>query len=733
MMFRWLADLRRRKVLRVAGGYTVAGWGVVQAAEAAAPILALPDWTISFVALLLLAGLPVAVVVGWALQAPAATGGVAAATEGVAVAQEPPTPAELAPTAASTWVDVSLLVAVVAVVAITVVQVLSWPGVGGGADVVAAPAAPDLKSVAVLPFTSFSDSRDDGYFADGLTEELINGLAQLDGLQVPGRTSSFYFKNRNQDLREIGRQLGVAHVVEGSVRRSGEHLRVTVQLVSTGDGFHLWSRAYDRELTDAFAIQEDIATHVAAALRATLLADGHDHAAEGGASSYPNFLVATGLLRERTRESLTQARALFSGILEQTPDDVEALAGYARATVLLAGAFLTLEFEPAAASAVAAVERALLLAPDSVAANLTAGQVYDVMALRTDETHYADLAERSLARALDLAPGDPEVLRSYAGMLVRLGRWDSAVRITARAVASDPLDRAIRLQHAEALRGTGQLGEARAELERVLELSPDYAPGHLELGELLVESGALELALDHLRRAHESGVSPRATFALAHLYLNLGAQRIVLKTLSELDDAPYSLPLAEMVRLVIGGDDAAALRHAESEQERSGDRIWRPLVVLSALNSGALDRAREQLRQLEPTVLGPDPDVARLSPMNVVLAGNVLMLEGRVEEATRLLDRLLQAQAPVPQGFDPVARKLVRAHALALLRRADDALAELQDARRQGYRTPFDFDNFLRLDRYPSFAMLRGDARFVDLLAEIEAGNRALAARIGAT
>ncbi len=724
MINRWLADLRRRKVLRVAGAYVVAGWGGVQGVEAAASILTLPDWIVGFFAVMLAAGLPVAMVIAWAFQS--------------APEPRPAADAESATDAAAlrpSWLDLALLVGVVSVIGVTALQVVRW---SGGADAVAAPGAADAGptadqlSVAVLPFISFSDDPDDGYFADGLTEELINGLAQLEGLKVPGRTSSFYFKGRDQDLREVGRQLAVAHVLEGSVRRSGDRLRVTVQLVSTADGFHLWSRTYDRELTDVFAIQDDISAHVAAALRTTLLANGHDHSAQGGAGTYPSFLVATGLLRERSRESLTEARALFSHILSQSPDDVEALAGYARATIHLAGAFLALDFEPAAASAVAAAERAVQLAPDSVAANLTAGQVYDLLALRTDETHYSSLAERFLAKALDLAPGDSEVLRSFGGLLVRLGRWDSAVKVTEQAVAVDPLDRGARLQHAEALRGAGRLGDARDELERLLALSPDYWAGHLELGELLVESGALDLALDHIRLAHESGVSPRASFALAHLYLNLGVRPRVLETLAELDDAPYSRALAEMVRKVIAGDDAAALQHAERELERSGDRIWRPMVVLAAINSGALDKAREQLRQLEPTLLGPDPDPSRIDPNSVLLAGNLMMLEERREEAARLLEQLLQANAPVAQGFDPIARKLVRAHALARLERKDEALAELEDAYRQGYRTLYDFDNFVRLDRYPSFAPLRGDGRLARLLAKIEADNRALAVRIGA-
>lgn len=547
---------------------------------------------------------------------------------------------------------------------------------------------------------------------------------------MPGRTSSFFFKNRNEDLRDIGRQLGVAHVLEGSVRKSGDKLRVTVQLVSTSDGFHLWSRTYDREFTDVFAIQNDIAGQVAGVLRLTLLAEQPVAGSAGAADSYPSFLIATALLRERSPDALTEARRLFEEIIEQEPGHVEALAGYARATILLAGAFLVLEFEPAAESAVQAVERALAIDADSVAANLAAGNVYDVLALRTDEQHYLTLAERALSRAVDLAPNDPEVLRSYGGLLARLDRWEAALDVIERAAAHDPLDRSIRFQLAGALRGLGRLGDARAELEALLGRHPEYVAARLELGELLVEAGGFEAALGHLRRAHEARTTPRATFALAHLYLNLGLPDAVKRTLAELDYAPLSAPLADMVLQVTSNDDARALAFAEAELARTNDRIWRPLVVLLALSTGNLAYAREELRRLEPALLAPDPDVSRTDPTTVLLAANLLMRDGHEAQGRRLLEALLARHAAPAEGFDPAASKLIRAHALAQLGRVDDAMAELSAARLQGYRTLFDFDYFLRLDRYPTFAGMRDDPRFRALLADIEADNRALAARV---
>lgn len=712
--------MRRRRVLRVAGAYTVAGWIVLQVAEVLMPALALPDWTLTFVAVTLLMGLPIAMVLVWALQpaAPQTAGALDASGE--------------AP-AGNRWLDAALLAGVVGVAGLAAAEFFSRGGDGAHETAPAASAAPSIApaTVAVLPFASFSDEADDTYFADGLTEELINGLAQLDGLRVPGRTSSFHFKGRNEDLRDIGRQLGVAHVLEGSVRRSGEKLRVTVQLVSTADGFHLWSRTYDRELTDVFAIQDDIASQVAAALKLTLLPPEADRP-RGESATHPSFLIATALLRERTARSLAEARTLFEDVLKANPDHPEALAGFAEATILLASAYLTLDFEPAAAAAVDAVERAMALDPDNVAASLAAGVVYESLAFRTDEHHYLVLAERALSRAMALAPNDPEVLRTYGALLVQLGRWDQALAATRRAVAGDPLNRPARFQLVQALRGAGKLGEARAELEGMLEQDPDYLGAQLDLGELLVGTGAFEAALPHLKRAHAARAAPRATFALAHLYLNVGDLPAVHRTLGELDYAPLTQPLAEMVRHLLIGDDAATLAFAKAELARSGDRIWRPMIVLFALMQGDLETAREQLRHHEPAVLAPQPDIGRMAPSSVLLAANLLTREQRTAEATALLEQLLARLAPPQQGYDPVENKVLRAHAQAQLGRADAALAELEAARLQGYRTIYDFDYFLRLDRYPTFAALRGDRRFVDFIAGIEEDNRRLAPRLAA-
>lgn len=720
----FLAELKRRKVIRVAGVYVVSGWAILQGAERLFPVLQLPGWTITFVAALLLIGLPITMIVTWAFEL--TPDGVRRTAAGDL---EPPP-------AGGTWIELALLVAILAAVGVSVAQFVGDDPIAPATQPAARtpePAAPST-SVAVLPFTSFSDDADSNYFADGLTEELINSLAQIPGLKVSGRTSAYYFKNRNEDLREIGRKLGVAHVLEGSVRQAGDRLRITAQLITTSDGFHLWSQTYDRRMDDILAIQDDVAGNVATALETrliprdpTLSGTGHD------SKGYQDYLVATALLRDGGRDPLTQARSLLSRVIERDPDNVDALASYAEATMQLAAAYLTIDFESATTDALGAVERALALNPGSVAANAASGAVHMALAHRTGERRYLTLAERALSRAVDLAPSNADVLTSYGELLNQMGRFPAALELLQRAALSDPLSLATRFQLSAALQGLGRLGEAREELEAMVAAHPDLVGIRLELGELLMRQGRFDEAVPLVRSEHAARVSPRASFALANIYLNLGLQDAVRQTLAEMDYAPLTEPLRRVALLNMQGEDEAALALANAEFAVTHDRLWWSQIIASALLIGDLETAREHLMQLEPLALEPAPDLQRIPAEAALQAALLLMGEGNTADATNLLERVLEAHAPPAAGYDPPEHKVLRAQVLAQLGRAEAALAELHAAKLQGFRMLWDFDYFHRLDRHPMFAGLRDTAEFQALIGEIEAENRAMGERLAET
>jgi adenylate cyclase len=291
-----VAELQRRSVFKVGAAYLVVGWLVIQVAATVAPQLALPEWAPRLITLCILLGFPVALVLAWVFDV---------TPEGVKV--------DAAGVGSKRVFTVAAVLAALAV---------GWFIRGGfeapapGADGAAAGAA-DSRSIAVLPFANMSTDPENEFFADGLSEEILNSLVSIEGLRVTGRTSSFQFKGKNEDLRKIGEALGVANVLEGSVRRSGEQVRITAQLVRAADGFHLWSATYDRDVKDSFKVQLDIAENVTRALDILLDAEQQALMAKTGARDIEAFV------------DYQKAMALFNAAHEDYIDIAKMEQGYA--------------------------------------------------------------------------------------------------------------------------------------------------------------------------------------------------------------------------------------------------------------------------------------------------------------------------------------------------------------------------------------------------------------------
>ena len=257
-------ELKRRNVFRVVGAYLVMSWLLLQVADVVLDAFNVPDWTFRFLIIALAIGLVPAAVFSWVFEM---------TPDGIIKESEVDPGQSVTPATGRKLNYVTIGMVIVGIVFVLVQQ--RQPEVQQ-APATTTPSAPDTapdadsRSIAVLPFVNMSSDAENEYFADGLSEELLNQLAQVPNLQVAGRTSSFSFKGKNEDLRMIGTMLGVANVLEGSVRRQGDHVRVTAQLIRVSDGFHLWSNNYDRTMDDVFAIQDDISANVANALKIIL-------------------------------------------------------------------------------------------------------------------------------------------------------------------------------------------------------------------------------------------------------------------------------------------------------------------------------------------------------------------------------------------------------------------------------------------------------------------------------
>jgi TolB-like protein/Flp pilus assembly protein TadD len=483
------AELKRRKVIRVAVVYAATAFVVLQAADIMLPHLAVPDWAMTLVVVFAVLGFPIALVLGWALEV---------TPDGIKVTR----PREVAPTddpppallgKRTVFAAALLVVLGVGIGAGWFLRPMSGPDVTPQADPDAELAADSPavveQSIAVLPFVNMSADPEQEYFSDGLSEEILNLLAQIRDLRVIGRTSSFAFKGRNEDLRSIGSTLGVAYLLEGSVRKAGDDLRITAQLIRADDGSHLWSQSYDRRLENVFAIQTEIAGSIAEALRISLV--GPDQAApvaQAAASlpAYDLFLQARRLIQGRTRSGIEAARKLLDDALALDPDYAPALAAAAQAVLLLndegVRGYGDIPLDQAVVIAQPLLDRALGLDPDLAEAHAVQGMLYS---MQRDSPR----AEAALARALALNPGQSDALNSQAGLLGNAGRLREALATRRRLAELDPLHVANLQGMSWALLESGKLAEAQAAAVRLQRAFPDNPQGFADEAGILITSG----------------------------------------------------------------------------------------------------------------------------------------------------------------------------------------------------------------------------------------------------
>ena len=478
-----VAELKRRRVFRALLGWGVVSFAVLQVIEPVLHAYHLPEWTLTIVVTALGAGFPVAAVLAWVFDLSARgivrTAPADPAPEG--------TPAPGGPRLALLLVGLGLLAATPGAVYYFVWPGTARPGVEGRP-----PAAP--PSVAVLPFADMSPGRDQEYFADGISEEILNALAHVDGLRVIGRTSSFSFKGRNATVAEIGRALRVGAVLEGSVRREGARVRITAQLVRTDDESHVWSETFDREAAGVFAVQDGIARAVTDALRVRLLPGAS--APGGGARStsaeaFGHFLMGREFRRRGT------ARQVYERAREELEEALRLDPGYAPAWAELAHVLFSLADDEGSAPAVAeAKRRARAAAEKAVELDPRLPDAY-VERARIRETEDWDFpgARADAERALALAPGYSRAQRRFGWTLAQGGRPLEGVPHVARAVELDPLDSANFINLGAMYLSLGRVAEAREALERARALAPESSYSPFLYGVTLLASGQPAAAL----------------------------------------------------------------------------------------------------------------------------------------------------------------------------------------------------------------------------------------------
>ncbi len=687
-----VSELKRRNVLRMAVLYVLAAWVIMQVAEVVIALASLPAWAGSLVLTVLAIGFPVALVISWFYEI---------TPEGLALEKDVASEDSITH---MTGRRMDFIVIALLAAAVILFAVHTWW-----------PIAPTDKSVAVLAFENMSGDPEQEYFSDGISEELLNALAKIDDLRVISRSSSFSFKGKDLDVTTIAKELNVAHVLEGSVRRMGDSVRITAQLVDASSDSHLWSETFDRELTtqNIFAIQSDIAAAIANKLRATLSRQDQVDLRNVPTSSldaYQSYWLGKQRMFSRASTSLEQAAEYFEQAIEVDPEFALAYVGLAD-TYMLLGDYAGMSLNEVLENAEPAIRKAMTLDDELAEAYVAQG------AIRAKAGDYAT-AVAAFRRAIELDPSYSKAYHWYGDVLLTyLQQPDAALPLLKRAYTLDPVSPPLIVTVGQSLVGLGRFEEAMEYYQKALEIEPGYASTYYLIGSLHAYAyGRLDLGVRWSMESYAR--DPRYSFNLYGLgiyYLALGDDK---EAEYWIDQALINGP--DKVRPNIAaaflnfrrGNETGVLEATDRLQAIApGDNMTLYLLVASGRYREALRNAAEFFPEL---ACDRQPEISRLNLMPAINVSLALEEMGSRECANRLLDKTLEQMRVMPRlgylgyGFADVevyARQNKKEQALIALRQAID----------DGWRVFW----WAQGERSPHTELLRDDPEFNAMMDEI--------------
>jgi len=490
----FFGELKRRNVYKVGVAYGIVGWLLVQIATQVFPFLEIPNWVVRLVIMLVAVGFPIALVIAWAFEL---------TPEGIKRTENVDLPSGHA-SKKQTWIYVAVIGAAFSIGLFFIGRYTARNSSSGSSSGLPA------KSIAVLPLLNESADPKDEYFSDGLSEELIAALGQIRDLKVIGRSSSFRFKDRKDEPKTIGEKLGVSTLLEGTVRKQGDKVRIVAELINAADGMEMWSRTFDRELKDIFAVQAEIARAVAASLELTLLGakDPATSASTKSVEAHNAYLQGHFYFARRNVDDYRKAVAFFDEAIRIDPDYALAYAERSEAWTFI-GDLNTEQKKEAWVAGKNDAEKAVAIDPNLAEVHAALGWVRFF-----SEWKFAEgLAE--LRRAKELAPANPTANDLLARVLVYLGQIEEAEKLARQAIELDPLSYLARNNLARILLVEGKLDEADATARKAAELQPTGVAGHRWQVVVAVLRGDGETALREAQLEPNEGYR-RFELALAH-------------------------------------------------------------------------------------------------------------------------------------------------------------------------------------------------------------------------
>jgi len=553
----FFAELKRRNVYKVAIAYGVVAWLLIQVATQVFPFFEIPNWVVRLVVLVIVIGFPVALIIAWAFEL---------TPEGLKRTETADAEHSAGRSRKRTWIYVVIIAGAISIG-------LFFLGRYTSSKQNAGTELPG-KSIAVLPFDNLSRDPDNAYFAEGVQDEILTRLAKVADLKVISRTSTQKYKSAPDNLRDIAKQLGVSNILEGSVQRAADQVRVTVQLINATTDAHLWAESYDRALTDIFTVESEIAKTIADTLRAKLTGSEERMMSKkptANPEAYELYLKGRFFWNKRTGVDLRKSIDYFDQAVAKDPSYALAYAGLADAYVLLSG-FGAASPKDSLPEAKAAAEKGLELDGTLGEAHASLAQ-----ALLAYDFNFAG-ANREFRRAIELNPNYATAHHWYGeSVLTPLGQFEDGVAELKRALQLDPLSVIINADVGTVLTSARRYDEAIEQLRKTLEMDPSFYYAHYNLGEALEMKGLTEDAVAEYQKATALNDDPVPQALLGHLYAKLGRKDEARRILQRLRDSPkerYVTPyLFAMIHLGLGEKDRAIDFLEKTYEDRDGYSI----------------------------------------------------------------------------------------------------------------------------------------------------------------
>ena len=554
----FFAELKRRNVYKVAVAYAVVGWLLIQVATQVFPFLEIPNWVIRLVIALIALGFPIALVIAWAFER---------TPEGIMRTEDADRVHK--PIRSHAWIYVAVIGA-----ALSIGLFLLGRYTAANKTTSIVPNELPAKSIAVLPFDNLSRDPDNGFFAEGVQDEILTRLAKVADLKVIARTSTKKFASAPENLPDIAKQLGVANILEGSVQKANDQVRVNVQLINAKTSAHLWAEIYDRKLTDIFAVESDIAKAIADTLQAKLTGSEKQMMAAqttNDTTAYELYHKGRSLWEKRSGDNIPKAIGLYQEAIAHDPNYALAYAGLASAYIL-APFYADANRLEAGAKAKDAALKAISLDPKLAEAHLALGKV-----LFFSEIDLAG-ANREYKRAIELKPNDAGAHHWYGNdTLTAFGQFEEAIAESKRAVELDPLSVIINADLGGTFYYAGRFEEGAAQLRKTLEIDPTDFYTRYNLGIALQGKGDLAGATAEYEKAKQLSDNTLVSTLCAQAKAYAGDKEAALRMLSDLDELAKHREVVGYLRALLYlslNNKDEALRWLEQDyKERDGSNI----------------------------------------------------------------------------------------------------------------------------------------------------------------